>query len=170
MHVCMAQTAQSFYPYTYIHTQQEEEKKGAQSTIHYVIIWTNVSRHMRLMGWAMQVVQCHYSHHRSMIDWSIYRSIVRSFIHWNKSLSYIIHYYLHIYVISSIMISNGSKRFLVSYVSINIYSSITWTIVWLLKGIRYEMTLYIEKMNHQFNRHELLCQVKIYCSLYSLCT
>lgn len=49
--------------------EKEEEKSEAQSTMYYVIIWTNVSLYRRLMGYAMQVVQCHRSHHhRSMID------------------------------------------------------------------------------------------------------
>ncbi len=35
-----------------------------------------------------------------------------------------------------------------------------------LKVFTYKMNLYIENMNHQFNRHELLCQVKEYRSIF----
>jgi hypothetical protein len=78
-YVRSAQRAQSFYPYLYIHTAREEK---AQSTIHYVIIWTNVSLYIRLIGCAMQVGQCHHTHYW-LIDWLIDSTL-------NKNLSFLI--------------------------------------------------------------------------------
>ncbi len=136
-HVCTAQAAQSFYPYTYTHiytARKEREKKGS---INYTLCHNmNECQPVYETNELCYVSRSMSSFTSSIDDWLIDLSIVRTFVHWNKSLSlsfsFIVHCYIYIYVLLTMIISNASKRFLLQ--SIFIFRLFYW-VVWSLKGI-----------------------------------